>query len=360
MHRVVDDSHAPRRSAGRNNEPQLATPAQGGQVLHVEVSWWKPAMRLLAFAAAVVCSAAWLSDYWLSISTQAGVLAVAVLGLLLIMGLAGQPSLGHVAFYGLGAYISAKATTEWGVPATLAILLGVGASVVVALIVGWPTLRLQGSHLAVATFALGSAFFAFVSTVPFFGAQLGIGSIPRLNFVVWRVDSWTDRHVMVWLVAVVLVGVAGRIGRLRFGRSLATLAFDEELAESVGIRTHHLKILVLAASAAIGSLSGSLFAHTTAYVSPNSFNFQATILMLAILFVGGVRSGWGTLISAVVIVAVPELLLENYQELKPTFFSAALLVVIMLRPEGLASLRLGDLSVFGRGRVEADERGQSD
>lgn len=314
--------------------------------------WFRTSLagaRLIGTAILLILSAARLSDYWLSISTQAGVLAVAGIGLLVIMGLAGQPSLGHIAFYGLGAYMTAKSTTEWGFSALPAMLMGIAASVAVAAVVGWPTLRLKGSHLAVATFALGSGFFAFVSTSDFFKGQTGIGAIPRLNIFGWAVDSWSDRHLLVWAIAIVLVGVVGRIGRLRFGRSLSVLAFDEELAESLGIRTHQLKILVFAVSAAIGSISGSLFAHTNAYVSPNSFSFQTTILMLAILFVGGIRSPWGTLVSAIVIVALPERFLGNYQELKPTFFSLALLMVIMVCPEGLASFRLGGIGGIGRG-----------
>lgn len=283
---------------------------------------------------AVIIAAAQLSDYWLSLSTQAGVLAVACLGLVVIMGYAGQPSLGHVAFYGLGAYLSAVGTVQWGVNAGVATASGVAACVTIALTVGWPTLRLKGPHLAVATFALGSAFFSFVATSYAFNAQLGIGNVPRLELAGWRVDSWADRHLAVWAVAIFLVFAVERIRRLRFGRSLAVIAFDEDLAASLGIRVHTAKVVAFAVSAAVGALGGSLFAHTNSYVSPQSFGFQSTILMLAILFVGGVRSTWGSLLAAALLVVVPEWLFASFLELKPTIFSVLLLGMLMVRHGG--------------------------
>lgn len=274
------------------------------------------------------------APYWVTLMTQAAIFAIAVIGLNILIGYAGQVSFGHAVFFGIGAYSTAMGTTAWGMSPLAAAGLGLVVNIVVAVVVGLPVLRLKGYYLAMATFALGVAFYGFLGSVPWFNGFSGIPGIPPLSIGSWRIVGWGEMYWFAWAVALIAAVAAWRLRSFRFGRALHAIAEDEEVAESVGIRPMRYKIAAFVISALFASVAGSLFAHAGSFVSPESFSFQASIDFFVMLFIGGLGGIWGVLVGATAITILPQLF-GSLQAYRPTLLSILLIAILIVRPVGL-------------------------
>ena len=289
---------------------------------------------LLAAVALVLLAGTFGSAYQLTVLSQAGTFGIAVLGLTILVGYAGQISFGHTVFLGLGGYGSALATTSWGLPPVAGIAIGVAASVVAAVLIGIPTLRLRGHYLAMATFAIGLAFFAVAADTPVFNGFEGISGIPPLSIGPLEAADVISQYFVVWMLALLAAIAAWRLRARRFGRALRVLAEDEAAASALGIDVARHKLGALVISAVFVSVAGSLQVHTTPIASPESYGFAIIIQLFVMLFIGGLGSVWGALLGAVAVIELPEFLggFENYE---PTVFGIALVAILLLRPVGL-------------------------
>jgi branched-chain amino acid transport system permease protein len=289
----------------------------------------------LAVALAVVLIAGTFgSAYQLTVLTQAGVYAIATLGLTILIGYAGQISFGHTLFLGLGGYLSALATTRWGLAPLPGMAIGIVASSVAALLVGIPTLRLRGHYLAMATFAIGLAFYAVAADTSLFNGFEGISGIPPMSIGGLEFSGVISQYTMVWTVVLVAALAAWRLRGRRFGRALRVLAEDEAAASALGIDVARHKIAALVISAIFVSIAGSLQVHTTPIASPENYGFAIIIQLFVMVFVGGLGSVWGALIGAVAVIQLPELL-GGFQDYEPTVFGIALILILIVRPVGL-------------------------
>jgi branched-chain amino acid transport system permease protein len=275
------------------------------------------------------------SSYALSVGTKVAIYSIVILGLTLLVGYGGQISFGHNAFFGIGGYISALATTSWGLGAVTGLIVAAAITVGLALITGFPTLRLKGHFLALGTFAVGLGFYAFAVASPFFNGFAGIGGIPP--FAVGGLSFDTD-FSRFWLcgafMIVALVAVAHLRGG-RWGRALRTVATDEATAQSIGIDVHRAKLTAFVISAVLASVAGSLYAHSASYVSPETFSFSTILTFFMMLFIGGVGSVWGAVLGAVAVTVIPELVPESLANWQPTLFGVLLVIVLIVRPQGL-------------------------
>jgi branched-chain amino acid transport system permease protein len=274
------------------------------------------------------------SAYQLTVLTQAGTYAIATLGLTILVGYAGQISFGHTIFLGLGGYLSALATTRWGLGPLPGMALGVAASSVAALLVGVPTLRLRGHYLAMATFTIGLGFYAVAADTSVFNGFEGIAGIPPFSVGGLEFGDVVGKYTLVWGVALIAAVAAWRLRSGRFGRALRVLAEDEAAAAALGIDVARHKIAALVISAVFVSVAGSLQVHTTPIASPENYGFAVIIQLFVMLFIGGLGSVWGALIGAVAVVELPELL-GGFQDYEPTIFGVALILILLLRPVGL-------------------------
>lgn len=311
-------------------------------------SLWRPGFTvpLVAVAVGVAVIGATAAPYLLTVLTQAGIFAIAILGLNVLVGYTGQISFGHNAFLGIGGYVTALATTEWSLSPWLGLLAGLAVSVVLAVVVGYPTLRLRGHYLAMATFALGIGFYAFAVSSPLFNGYTGIAGIPPFSFGEGLVLNTTrEKFALVWIVVLLAVVVTWRLRHYRFGRALRSIAADESTAEALGIDAHRYKIVAFAISGAFASVAGSLYAHTVSFVSPETFSFATILLFFMMLFVGGLGTVWGSLVGALVVIVVPEFMrgLEAWQ---PTVFGLVLIVILIVRPAGLFAPASGGTSAI--------------
>lgn len=288
----------------------------------------------------VLLAAQFGSVYLLSLLAQVAIFALVVTGLNLFVGYAGQVSFGNNAFFGIGAYGTAYLTTREEWPPLLALLISTILAIVVAVVVGWPALRLHGHYLALATFILGLGFYTFAEVSPIFGGFAGIAGIPPMRL--GPVEIVTPSNTFLLLSGTCLVGVfiSTRLKHLRFGRSLRSIAGDELIAGSVGVHARFVKTQIFAVSAAYAAIAGALYATSTGFVSAEAVGFQVILLYFIVLFIGGVATTWGPVLGATVVVLVPEFLPIN-QDWEPTYLAVLLLVVLILRPSGLLASRSG-------------------
>jgi len=271
--------------------------------------------------------------------------AIAAMGLTLVMGFAGQVSLGHAAFYGVGAYTTALLTSKAEWHPLLAMAAGAVMAAVLAALLGRIVFRLRGHFLAMATLAFGLVFYVVVrSWDSLTGGNQGTGGIPDLALGRLRFDTDTSMYLLAWGVLVAGLIAARNLLASRPGRALVAMGASEVAAASTGIDVARTKMVVFALGAVYASLAGSLYAHYVKYVSPESFGLLPSLRFLVISTVGGIESVWGAPLGSAVVV----LLTEGMRELIPKFVSGAtgsyeilaygvaLVLVLLFLPRGLA------------------------
>jgi branched-chain amino acid transport system permease protein len=277
------------------------------------------------------------NPYKLGLLNLIGLYVIVVLGLNLFIGFAGQISLGHAAFFGLGAYGSAILTTACGFPAWPAMILTAGAMAVVALILGVPTLRLSGHYLAMATLGFNYVVDSiFVQWDAVTGGPSGLSGVPPLAIGGLVFDTDIKFHYLVWAFALAALTLCLNLVRSGVGRGLAALAADEVAAAALGVDVRRQKIAVFILSAVFASVAGSLYAHYFGYVNPDAFSIFKSLDLVIMVVVGGLGSVWGTLFGAAFITILPHFLgfLESYTEI---IHGVILVVILLFLPQGFVS-----------------------
>ena len=285
--------------------------------------------------------------YFVTVMSFAMIYAIFVIGLNVFMGFAGQVSFGHNAFAALSGYASAVLTATYSWEPIAAFAVGLALALLVALVVGWPTLRLKGHYLAMATLAIGLIVYEIaIQWQSVTQGYMGISGIAPLGIAGYEIVS--DRGKLLALVIVVVLSsvAAARLRASRFGRALAAIAGSEDAARALGIDVAHYKLAAFLVSAAYAALAGSLFVHVVEFVSPEVFGLNMVVLAFTMLYVGGIGTLGGPILGAVIVSLLPEVFrgLKDYQDL---FYGAGLVILLIYAPRGLASL--GDL-VSRKGR----------
>ncbi len=277
-----------------------------------------------------------LNPYWQQIICLAGIMAISGLGLNLIYGYTGQFSLGHAAFYGLGAYASALVTRNLGGvgPWTLALglLAGVVLAGLVALLIGLPILRLKSDYLGIATLGFGIIvkvlFDNSDAVVPMMGGSRGMSAIPKLTNWAW-----------VFFLALGAVVVLRNVVFSGVGRALVSVREDELAAEAVGINTTKYKTLGFVIGCMYAGLAGGLYAHLYSFLHPSNFDFLKSIDVLLIVVLGGLGSISGTLVAAVgwtfLLEGLRVVLPVAVQDWRWVIYPLLLIIVMLFRPSGI-------------------------
>lgn len=297
---------------------------------------------------------------------RAGIFTIILVGLNLLMGYAGQVSLGQAAFYGMGAFFSAILTVRAsavGIPARLAaawwwpwVLIVAGAVLigVLAYGIGWIILRLHGHYLAVATLGLGVVIFIILRenlglpSLNLTGGFDGVYGIQRLrigSFLLWPAPRY---FLLVWIVAVAVIALGLGVLHSRVGRALRAIHSSEAAAESLGVAVGAYKAQIFALSAALASIAGSLYAHFQAAVVPATFGFVPSLELVVMSAVGGMASIWGAPFGALAILLLQDILRTRLSALLPGLsgefeavaFGLLLVVIMLFWPAGLVSAGL--------------------
>lgn len=277
------------------------------------------------------------NPYTLGLTNLIAINVMVVLGLNLFIGYAGQISLGHAAFFGMGAYGSAIATVTFGVPPWLAMVLVAGLVTLVALSVAIPILRLSGHYLAMATLGLNFVMYTvLLQWDEVTGGPSGFSGIPYLSVGHFQFDDEVRLHYLIWGFVLVSLLLCLNLVRSGVGRGLSALAGDEVAAEALGVNTRNAKIKVFVLSAVLASLAGSLFAHCYSFISPDSFGIFTSADMVIMVVVGGMGSIWGSLFGAALITLLPEWM-DMFETYKDFVHGGILVLVLMFLPQGLVT-----------------------
>ncbi len=275
------------------------------------------------------------NDYYLNLLVLIGIQAIAVLGLSLLMGYAGQVSLGHAAFYGLGAYTSGVLTVHFGIDPYVAMLCGVVLSAFMALIIGLPALRLKGHYLAMATLGFGIIVnICFTEMASLTGGPSGLVGIPVLKLFNIHFDTSISYYYLVWSVLIVLMIFGIHLVNSPFGRSFRALGSSEPAAQASGVNTHMAKVVVFVISAVYASIAGSLYAHFVTFINPASFGFICSIKMVTMVAIGGMGTLWGALFGTSILVALPEVL-TVFADYDVLVYGLILILVMVFMPDGV-------------------------
>jgi ABC-type branched-subunit amino acid transport system permease subunit len=274
----------------------------------------------------------------------AGIYTIAGLGVGLLLGHCGIVNLAQAVFYGIGAYSTAYLTTELGAPSIVGFVVGAVLSMTVALVIGWPVLRLTGHFLALATLALsiiGSALFFEWDGIT--GGTLGIGGIPKLHLFGLAIDTPARSYYVIWIVAFVCMLLARNLATSRTGLMFRAMRDSTDAAISLAINLQWLRTRAFVLSALFGSVAGSLFAHYTSFVSVESFTMSKSFSFLVITVIGGVQSVFGAVIGALFITFLPEYL-SRLGDFHQVLFGLAVVGVVV----GLQGGIVGALEMIWR------------
>ena len=278
-------------------------------------------------------------EHYLEILIFAGIYTLISLGMSLLMGFAGQISLGHAAFFGIGAYMSAVLTSHYEMNSWLVMLLAMVTSVVIAVLVGLPTLKLKGHYLAMATLAFGIVvYIVFNEETEITGGPDGMGDIPPLSLGDFTFEMETHYYYLVWGMVILAYLFSVNLIQSRVGRCLRSIHDSELAARCMGINVAKYKVQIFALSAAWATLAGSLLAHYMNFVNPSTFDLMFSVKLVIMIMLGGMYSLWGAITGAVLVTFLSFEWLEAFEDFETIVFGSILLVVTIFLPEGLISL----------------------
>jgi len=272
--------------------------------------------------------------FYFDIAINIGLSAIVCVGLNLVMGFAGQISLGHAGFFGLGAYLSSTLTAHLEWPPVLALLAGLVVVGLLAFIFAWPILRLEGHYLAMATLGLGIIISIILNQeVELTGGPDGM-PVPPMSVFGWVIEGETAWYWLVAAVLVVCTWLAFNMIESPVGRALRSLGSSPPAAAMSGINIARYKTFVFVVSALFASLAGSLFAHHAAFVTPVEADFFKSVEFVTIVVLGGLASIYGSIIGAAVLVALPQVLtvFHDYEHL---IFGAILILTMVFMRKGI-------------------------
>lgn len=298
--------------------------------------WVVPVLGLLVVFAGAPAALAFLGKgYFFQVANLVLIFALLAVSLHLVTGVAGLLHLGHAAFYGIGAYVAALLGTEmklgftWGLPAA-----GFAAAAV-ALVVALPTMRLVSIYFAVATLAIGQMIHTvLLNWVAVTKGPNGVMLFSGIKLFGWPVKGPLATYFVVAVVVVASIWVLHRLSHSYYGNALRSLREDDQCADAMGLNTVRLKIEVFTLSAFFAGIAGALWAYTTGYVSPNDFNFSNSILILAMIVVGGLGSLPGAVVGAMLLILLPEVL-RGFGDFRNVLVGVVMFVSILFLPKGL-------------------------
>lgn len=310
-----------------------------------ENAYGRIALLVLALVAVLV----WLlPSYYTGLLTLIGIYSLVTIGLNLFMGYAGQVSLGQAAFVGIGAYTSAAFAVKAHVTPWIGAILGALAAALVAYVLSFVALRLRENLLALATLALGIVINVIFNEWEFIGGSSGFKDIPGFALFGYRFDQ-RAYAILAWALVAIGIWFAGNLVRSNFGRSLIAISAGELGAQALGIDGERLRRQTFVLSAVYAGVAGAVYASYYTYIDPSSFAFLLSVNFVLMSVIGGLRSLWGAVIGAAIVVAlgqilqavVPMVLPSARGDFQSFFLGAVLIAILILLPRGITS-RLGE------------------
>ncbi len=277
-----------------------------------------------------------LNDYLVSLGTSFLINLVLIASLNVLIGYCGQISLGHAGFFGLGAYSAGILSAKLGLNPWLGLPVACVVSAFAALVIGIPALRLRGHYLAMATLGFNAILAVlFDQLVSWTGGPNGLLGVKALAFGSFALNNQARIFPLVWLCAGLVMLALLNLIQSRVGRAIRAVATSEIAAGSLGIDAFRYKLTVFVLTAAMAGLAGSLYVESNLYASPESFGFSSSILLVAMVALGGWGRYGGAILGALIYTGAPELL-RTFQDAQLLIFGAGMIAVLLFFPSGLA------------------------
>jgi ABC-type branched-subunit amino acid transport system ATPase component/ABC-type branched-subunit amino acid transport system permease subunit len=299
------------------------------------------------FLAFILVAPLVLPEFQVTLLNYIGLYSIVAMGLVLLTGVGGLTSFGQAAFVGLGAYTTAYLTTVYGVSPWLTLLAGLALTFVMALFLGFISLRLSGHYLPLGTIAWGISLYFLFGNMTFLGGHTGISSLPAINFFGVVLDSGRKFHYLIWTLALLALLSMHNLLDSRSGRAIRALKGGGLMAESFGVDTARMKIIIFVYAALLASLSGWLYAHLLRFVNPTPFSINAGIEYLFMAVVGGAASVWGAVIGAGILTVLKQWLQDLLPKLlgqsgnfEMIVFGVLLVLLLQRAREGIMPLAL--------------------
>lgn len=279
---------------------------------------------------------AFLNSYWIDVLNSVGIYTLLALSLNIIVGDAGLFNLGHAAFYAVGAYTAAILNTSFQVPILWLIPLSGLSAAVFALIIARPIIHLRGDYLCIVTIGIGEIVrIALINNVfGLTGGSNGIFGISRPSLFGFSLRTPYHFFFLIWIMTGITAALFHFLKNSRVGRALNYLREDEIAAQGCGINTSYYKLAAFVLGAAWAGMAGNIYAAKMTIISPESFSFWESVLMFAIVILGGSGSIPGMFLGAFLLIGLPELF-RDFANARMLVFGAAMIAMMLFRTQGI-------------------------
>jgi branched-chain amino acid transport system permease protein len=316
--------------------PPSATPRPG--VLDRVYAYFDvPRNRYLAYGLLLVVlflAPSVLDRYAMVILTNALLYVVLALGLNIVVGYAGLLDLGYAAFFAVGAYTTGILTLQFGMNFWATIPFALLAAAIAGVIIGGPTLRLRSDYLAIVTLGFGEIVRYAARNLEITGQASGLAGIPQPHILGWEISGPMAYYYVFAILAVIACIASYRLMNSRLGRAWLYVRHDEDAAEAMGINRVRVKLAAYVIGAIFGAVGGVFFAANLGAISPESFSFEQSVLILMAVILGGMGKIPGVIIGAFVVILGPELL-RDLGPMRLLVFAVLLLLIMLFRPSGI-------------------------
>jgi branched-chain amino acid transport system permease protein len=270
-------------------------------------------------------------EYIMRVAISCCFYVILAVSLNLLAGIAGQISLGHIAFYGIGAYTSALLSLKLGLP-FLACFLAAGLMAsLIGFFISVPSLRLSGGYLAIITISFAEVIrLILLNWMSLTRGPMGLINIPPARILGFEFRSGRTFYYFVLFIAFITVKLILNIIDSNFGRKLKAIRDDEYAAEAMGINNYRCKIITFTIVAFFAGLGGSMYAHLMMYIDPSSFVSNESSIILSMVVLGSMGNIWGSIIAAVVLTALPELM-RGFAAYRMLVYGLILVTVMLLK-----------------------------
>jgi branched-chain amino acid transport system permease protein len=325
------------------NNPTL--PADAAKAPRERLSPWLFVIIPVAIALPLIPFFFEVSHFVQSMFMQATTYAIAVLGMVVVLGYTGQINLAQAAFFGFGAYGVALGTVTYGLPFWVSFAIGIGVAALAGGILGLTTLRLGGHYLAMITISFQQIFdLVAVNWIEFTHGPDGIPGIPRPSVLGKELSDDRAYLLLCALMLYLMIALVWWLPKTRLGRAMRGVRENELAAEVVGVHTLRVKVTAFTICAALGGIGGGLYAGGFAYISPDNFNFTRAIEFLSMVLLGGAQSPFGGALGTTLLILLPEWLKEmppSLQFIKDVYlaiYGLAVILIMVFMPEGIWGL----------------------
>lgn len=309
-------------------------------------------LYILMLAAAIVIPLG-LNRYYIDVLTQVGIYVTLALGLNIVVGLAGLLNLGYIAFYAVGAYAYGLLATRVGFSFWEVLPLGAVLAAIFGVVLGFPALRLRGDYLAIVTLGFGEMIRIVLNNWDSVtGGPNGIIGIARPSLFGFTFSHPIHYYYLILAVVLLTIFAVNRLNQSRLGRAWTAMRDDEIAAEAMGIDLVKTKLLAFGLGATWAGVAGVFFASKMTFISPESFTFFESVIVLCMVVLGGMGSIPGVILGAALLLILPEIM-RQFALYRMLVFGAAMVGMMVIRPRGLLTARRRTIPIGHKGLSRA-------